>query len=146
MDLTKNSPRSVGEKSFGIVQLARTIDKANATANGTAGEYDYDCRMDRNLFEFLGTSGSAFLDVVKNSENEWDIEAYVQGLISKIAPRELEAFNRHTLQQIPRGESWNQFAELRTRIAPERTDVSTWPDLLDLDEGRTVPVRVAAKK
>jgi hypothetical protein len=33
------------------------------------------------------------------------------------------------------------FNELRAKIAPSRTDVTSWPDLLDLDEGRTVPHR-----
>jgi hypothetical protein len=31
--------------------------------------------------------------------------------------------------------------ELRNQIAPDRTDVTTWPDLPDLDEKRTVSKR-----
>ena len=54
MDLTKAPPRSVRETMLGIVQLARTIDKAKAVVQGRFGEYRYDCPMDRGLFNFLG--------------------------------------------------------------------------------------------
>jgi hypothetical protein len=33
------------------------------------------------------------------------------------------------------------FLKLRNEAAPDRTDVTTWADLLDLDEKRTVPKR-----
>jgi hypothetical protein len=36
------------------------------------------------------------------------------------------------------------FNELRAKVAPDRTDVTTWPDLLDLDEHRSVPKRTGA--
>jgi len=47
-------PSSVHEKYLGIVQLARTIDKAKMVANGTIGEYHYDCSMDQALFTEFG--------------------------------------------------------------------------------------------
>ena len=57
MDLTTNYPASVREQMHGIVQLKRTIEKGKAFAAGTNGEYDYDCPMDKHLFEFLGIDG-----------------------------------------------------------------------------------------
>jgi hypothetical protein len=33
------------------------------------------------------------------------------------------------------------FQELRSKVARGRTDVVSWSDLLDLEEGRTVPQR-----
>jgi hypothetical protein len=33
---------------------------------------------------------------------------------------------------------------MRGEVAPDRTDVTAWADLLDLDEKRAVPHRVAA--
>jgi hypothetical protein len=39
MDLTKTTPRSVSTAMLGIVQLARTTDKAKAVAHGSIGEY-----------------------------------------------------------------------------------------------------------
>ncbi len=145
MDLTKTAPRSVSQKVLGIVQLARTTDKAKATADGHIGEYHYDCPMDQALFGFLGTNATDFLAVVKTAKGENDIDAYVQGLLTKKTPQQIETFNTDTLTHMPTGESLEHFNKLRTSIAPTRTDVSTWPDLLDLDEGRTVATRVTAK-
>jgi hypothetical protein len=142
-DLTKTSPRSVRDKMLGIVQLARTTDKAKAAANGNIGEYHYDCPMDKGLFDYLGIQSSAFLNAVKGAKNDSDIEAFVKPFIAKKDPRSIEAFNKKWLSEVPTGESLKSFNDLRTKVAPTRTDVTTWPDLLDLDEGRTVPQREA---
>ncbi len=141
MDLTKTTPRSVSTTMLGIVQLARTIDKAKAVAHGTIGEYKYDCSMDQGLFEYLGMDQKAFLDIVKHAKNDSEIEAYANTFVAKKDPRSVEAFNKKWLSAVPTGESLKHFQELRTKIAPSRTDVVSWSDLLDLEEGRTVPKR-----
>ncbi len=142
---TTTFPRSVHEKYLGIVQLARTIDKAKMVANGTLGEYIYDCPMDRALFAEFGIDGKRLSaiasDAVKHTDHLPNIEAYVKPLVQKKTQLELERFNRETLAHKPTGEGLTSFETLRAQIAPDRTDVTTWPDLLDLDEGRTVPKR-----
>ena len=145
MDLTKTTPRSVGEKLFGVVQLARTTDKAKALAHGNIGEYDYPSSMDKGLFEFLDIKGSDFLDFVKVAKTDEEIEGYAKGFVGKKSSDEIVAFNRRWMTSVPKGESLEHFTAMRTRIAPNRTDVTTWPDLLDLDEGRTVAQREIAK-
>jgi hypothetical protein len=50
MDLTETYPRSVHDKWLGLVQLGRALDKGKAKANGTLGEYNYDCPMDNAVF------------------------------------------------------------------------------------------------
>jgi hypothetical protein len=144
MDLTKTMPRSSSEMMLGIVQLARATDKAKALANGTVGEYKYDCPMDRTLFEYLNMDPKAFLEVVKNAKSDYEIEAYAKTLVARKDPRNIEAFNKKFLAAVPTGESLTHFEELRGKIAPSRTDVVSWPDLLDLEEGRTVPHRELA--
>jgi hypothetical protein len=138
-------PRSVHHKYLGIVQLARTIDKARMLANGTIGEYHYDCSMDRALFTEFGIDAkklsSIVADVAKDASHGPAIEAYVKPLVQKKTPLELERFNHETLTRTPSGDGLASFNELRAKIAPDRTDVTSWPDLLDLDEGRTVPKR-----
>jgi len=140
-------PRSVHEKYLGIVQLARTIDKAKMVADGTIGEYHYNCPMDQALFSEFGIDGKKLSDVVsdvaKNASHGPAIEAYVKPLVQKKTQLEIERFNRDTLGHKPTGESLTSFNTLRAKIAPDRTDVTTWPDLLDLDEGRSVPKRTA---
>lgn len=144
LDLTQSYPRSVSEKLFGLVQIGRTIDKGKASAHGNVGEYHYNCSMDQAAFAFLGVDHEALLDVIKNAKSDDEIFAYVKSFIAKKSPEEIERWNREWLTTKPTGESLEYFLQLRNQIAPDRTDVTTWPDLLDLDEKRTVPKRETA--
>ena len=141
MDLTKDFPRSVHEKLHGIVQLARTTDKAKAKARGNIGEYHYNCPMDQAVFEFLGIDHEKFLEVVKNAKSDQEILDYTAPFVHKKTDAEIEAWNQQYLTRQPAGESLEYFTKLRDQVAPDRTDVTTWPDLLDLDEKRSVPIR-----
>ncbi len=141
MDLTRTTPRSVSSMLLGIVQLARTTDKAKALVHGNIADYRYDCAMDHGLFEYLEMEPEAFLNVVRGAKNDSEIEAYAKTFVVKKDPRNIEAFNRKWLSAVPTGESLKHFEELRSRIAPSRTDVVSWSDLLDLEEGRTVQHR-----
>jgi len=144
MDLTKEYPRSVHEKLHGVVQLARAIDKGKATANGNVGEYHYDCPMDQAVFTFLNIDAAKLLDVIKGSQSDAEIEAYVAPFVSVKSAGELDVWNDEWVTKAPTGDSLKYFLELRAQIAPDRTDVTSWADLLDLDEKRPVPERVAA--
>lgn len=144
MDLTKTYPRSVHDKWQGLVQLGRTIDKAKATAHGNVGEYHYNCGMDQAVFAFLGMDHEAVLDVVKNAKSDAEIEAYTKTFIDKKSPEEIARWNQEWVSSTPTGESLEYFTQLRSQIAPDRTDVTSWPDLLDLDEKRNVPKRETA--
>lgn len=145
---TQAFPRSVNDKYLGIVQLARTIDKAKMVANGTIGEYRYGCSMDQHLFTAFGIDASKLAaivsDAAKNPAHAANVEAYLMPLVQKKTPSEIDRFNDDTLTRRPTAESADAFNALRATVAPERTDVTTWPDLLDLEEGRAVPQRVRA--
>lgn len=145
MDLTKTYPRSVKDKIAGVVMLARTTDKAKAEAHGELGEYHYNCPMDQAVFGFLGIDHEKFLDAVKNAKSDADIEAYAKPFADKKTSEEVATFNANFLSYTPEpgsdGEKY--FLELRGKVAPDRTDVTAWPDLLDLDEKRDVPRRTA---
>jgi hypothetical protein len=145
-DLTTAYPRSVRDKVHGVVQLGRAIDKGIATANGLNGEYNYDCPMDKGVFDFIGIDGNALLGVIKNAQSESEVEAYVKPFVEKKSPHEIEHFNAEFLSHGPQAgsDAEKYFLTLRGEVAPDRTDVSTWPDLLDLDEKRDVPRRVPA--
>lgn len=126
---------------LGIVQLARTTDKAKAVAHGNIGEYRYDSSVDQGLFEYLHIDPKEFLDVVKGAKNDSEIEACANTFVSKKDPRSIEAFNKKWLSAVPIGESLMHFQELRSKVARGRTDVVSWSDLLDLEEGQMVPQR-----
>ena len=143
MDLTKTYPRSVHDKWLGVVQLGRALDKGKAKAHGTLGEYNYDCPMDNAVFGFLGMNGEEFLGVIKNAKNDAEIEAYAKPFVDKKSPAEIEQWNHEWVSHAPEGDSKTYFLDLRNKVAPDRTDVTTWADLLDLDEKRSVPKRAA---
>jgi hypothetical protein len=146
IDLTTSYPRSVREKYLGVVQLGRAVDKGIATANGLNGEYNYDCPMDKAVLGFLGIDGNALLDVIKSAQSASEIEAYLKPFVDKKSPAQIEAFNEEFLSHGPDAgsDAEKYFLNLRNEVAPGRTDVTTWPDLLDLDEKRQVPQRVLA--
>lgn len=142
MDLTKSYPASVKTKLHGIVQLQRTIDKGKALAHNTIGEYHYNCPMDQAVFAFLGIDHEALLDKIKTAKNDQEISDYVAPFVHKKTAAEIEAWNANWLKQGPAkgSESETYFLDLRNQVAPGRTDITSWPDLLDLDEKRPVPV------
>jgi hypothetical protein len=146
MDLTTSYPSSVREKLLGIVQLKRTIDKGKAAAIDKLGEYNYDCPMDKHLFEWLGIAGEDLLDVIKSAKSDEEINEYVAPYVHAKSNEEIEAFNTDWLQYGPEPGSPGEGYFLKTRgeVAPDRSDVTAWADLLDLDEKRPVPRRVAA--
>ena len=147
MDLTKTYPRSVRETVAGVVMLARTADKAKAFASGTAGEYHYNCPMDRAVFAFLDIDHEAFLAKVEIAQNDGDVETFVKQHAASKRPEEIERFNADFLARTPEAGSdgAEYFERLRRAVAPDRTDVTAWADLLDLDEGREVPRRAVAR-
>jgi hypothetical protein len=144
VDLTKEYPRSVRDKWQGVVMLARAIDKGKATAAGTNGEYNFDCPMDQAVFEFLNLNGAQLLDVIKKSDSDAHIEDYTRSFVAAKSNDEIQEFNEQFLERRPSGDSVAFFESLRNSVAPDRTDVVTWADVLDLDEKRDVPKRTAS--
>ena len=146
MDLTKSYPASVREEMHGLVQLKRTIDKGKALAQGTIGEYHYNCSMDKHLFEFLDLDGDTLLDVIKSASNDAEISEFVAPYVHAKEDDEIEAFNRDWVKHAPEPgtPAEGYFLTMRSEVAPDRTDITAWADLLDLDEKRPVPQRVAA--
>ncbi len=141
MDLTTTLPRSAKDKLAGLVSLRRSIDKAKAYNEGHLGEYDYDCPHDKPLFAFLGTNGEEFARKVKELDTDDAIASWVQGLLAGKTPADIERFNADRMHWHPDPGSHGAeyFNDLREKVAPGRSDIVTWFDLLDLDEGRPVP-------
>jgi len=143
MDLTRNYPRSVRDTMGGVVMLARTVDKAKAAASGKIGEYHYNCPMDQAVFAFLDIDLEEFLATVKSAHDDGEIEIFIKLHAAQKTPAQIERFNTDFVQRAPApgSDGATSFTQLLTSVAPERTDITTWADLLDLDERREVPRR-----
>ena len=147
MDLSKTYPRSVHHKLAGMVQLGRTLDKARAHNAGTLGEYHYDCPMDQGLFGFLGTEHLEFAGKAAQLKDDAQFGRWIrEKFLSAKTAAQIEDWNRAWAQFGPErgGRSERYFIELRNAIAPDRSDVTSWADLLDLEESRPVPRREKA--
>jgi Domain of unknown function (DUF5069) len=137
MDLTKTVPRSPNEMLAGIVSLPRMIDKTEADAEGTLGEYDVDCPHDRPVLAFLGVDYPTFKAKLKELRFDTKaVEAWAKPLVDKHTPAEIIAFNNERRAWEPDDHSQGYFDKLRDQVAPGRSDVKTWFKLLDLDEKR----------
>ncbi len=138
MDLKTKFPRSPKEKIAGYAHVARMIDKARAHNAGTLGEYIYNCPMDQAWFEFTGVTAKDFAEAVK-ARDDRQMADWVRGRVTPRDPKDIEVWNERLLARRPSSpESQKRFLETRAKIAPDRTDVTTWPDLIDLEEGRPV--------
>ena len=141
MDLRTRFPRSPKEKLEGYAHVARIIDKARAHNAGTLGEYIYNCPMDQSWFQFAGVTAEAFAEAVRTRDDRQMAE-WIRQKAKPHSQQETDSWNRMLLSRTPSSpESQQRFLATRQQLAPERTDITSWPDLIDLEEGRAVPKR-----
>ena len=123
----------------GLVHLPRMIDKARAFKQNSLGEYIYPCPLDNFILEFLETDSEEWV-LLANSKNEEQIGQWIGKKCSSCQPAEIESINKKILERKPDTEDrWKHFYKLRDNIDSSRTDVTTWVDLIDLEEGRLRP-------
>ena len=142
MDLRKTFPRSMRVTLEGHVHLARMIDKYRAVLAGTEGEYIYPCPMDDRLMEFAGITADQFTTAVTHHQTDTGVAQWFRQTAMPRSQAELEAWNRMMLNRGPTTpEKQASFNKYRDAVDPSRTDLTSWADLQDLEEGRTVPRR-----
>jgi hypothetical protein len=133
-DLTQFPPRSPRVRLGGFAHLPRLLDKARASAAGKAGDYHYNCPLDRHFFDFTGLDHEALLAEVKKGSSDSAMLAWVRAGTRRTAA-EILAWS-HWLEDLgpggKDGHAW--FAEMIGTLAPERDDIRSFSDLLDLDD------------
>jgi hypothetical protein len=135
-DLTQRPPRSPRSRLGGFAILPRMLDKGRATIAGTNGEYNYACPLDQRFLDFAGIDPDALKEQLAEGKGDGEILAWILEH-SKNKPSEpaIEAWSRFAERRVPADvESRQFFNELHTKAGPAREDVSTWFDLLDLDD------------
>ena len=147
MDLRVHYPRSVREKLAGYVHLARMIDKCRAVLTGTQGEYIYPCPMDRRLLEFAGLEADQFTQTVQARSSDQAVADWFAENAAQRSQAEIEAWNEMMLTRGPdTEEKWQYFKSILEAVDSSRTDIISWTDLLDLEEGRPVPIQSAVRR
>jgi hypothetical protein len=142
MDLRTRFPRSMRVRLEGYVHLARMIDKCRAVLAGTEGEYIYPCPMDDRLLTFAGLTAEQFTEAVRSNQTEAGFVQWFRHIAKPHSQAELEEWNCSMLSRGPTTpEKQASFNKYRDAVDPSRTDLTSWCDLQDLEEGRTVPRR-----
>ena len=126
----------------GYVHLARMIDKCRAVLAGTEGDYIYPCPMDDRLMEFAGLTAEQFTAAVRGNQTDDGFVQWFRHIAKPHSQADLEEWNRRMLSRGPTTpEKQASFNKYRDAVDPSRTDLTSWSDLQDLEEGRTVPRR-----
>ena len=136
LNLTVRPPRSARAKDVaGICGVARMADKARADRAGKIGDYKYGdiSGQDVRILTFLGTSADDFQEAAVNNPNDIEMGEWVQETCDK-SQEEIDTFNHTLVNREPDETTQERFEARRNDIAPDRTDITTWVALQDLDD------------
>ncbi len=135
-DLTQRPPRSPRVRLGGYAILPRILDKGRAALAGTNGEYNYACPMDEEFLNFAGIDPEALKGELAAGKSDGEILAWVAANSRRSrCASEIAAWSAYQEQRAPSDWDMREFYnDEHKRLAPHRTDVSTWFDLLDLDD------------
>ena len=140
-DLTKDYPRSPRALFAGYVLAGRMLDKCRAMLNGTAGEYEYNCRLDRVFLEFAGLDADDFRAFIATGATDEEVAGWIHARAKPHSPAEIAAWNftlkcRRICELPPDRQAWVQ-EYLLLHVKPEVQERVIFNfDLLDAEEGR----------
>ena len=135
-DLTKQPPRSPRVRLGGFVILPRLLDKGRALIAGKQGEYCYACPNDQRFLEFAGINPEALKRQLAAGKGDGEILEWIRKNAKiKRTDAEIAAWSAHCERRAPSNPDSRQFfQDIHAKVAPKREDISTWFDLLDIDD------------
>ena len=136
LDLTQRPPRSPRVRLGGYVILPRMLDKGRATIAGKHGEYHYACPLDQRFLDFVGVKADALKKQLAAGKGDTEILQWIQkNAKHKRTDPEILAWSAYHEQRAPADtESREFFHGVHAKIAPQREDITSWFDLLDVDD------------
>ena len=136
LDLTQRPPRSPRVRLGGYVLLPRMLDKGRATLAGKNGEYNYACPLDQRFLQFTGIDPEALKSELAKGKGDGGILEWINSHTKRaLTQADILAWSAYQEQRAPSDlESRQFFHELHSKTAPQREDIATWFDLLDLDD------------
>ncbi|HXX75399.1 MAG TPA: DUF5069 domain-containing protein [Nitrospiraceae bacterium] len=138
-------PRSPKALLGGIAHLGRFIDKIRLRNEGKIQDYNYiTTGFDKHLTEFLGIDAKAFEQRVLAGGTDEEFLAWVVAHGKTRTSEEIEQWNHILLSSRPKDDAACQRFQGRLQdIAAKRSvpvsslpPVSTWADVIELDEER----------
>ena|SRR5258706_103169 len=135
-DLTQRPPRSARVRLGGYTILPRMLDKGRAVIAGKQGEFKFACPLDQEFLNFAGIDSEELREQLAAGKGDGEILEWIDANAkNKREPHEIQAWSCHQDHRAP-GELEKRayLSEIHQQLAPKRTDIVTWFDLLDLDD------------
>lgn len=132
-------PRSPYEKLGGYVHLPRLIDKAKLHRKGLLKGYNYKTvGFDKHLLAFLRIDADAFEEAANRLDDDANILDWVGQNAVAHSAEEIEHWNDEMISRHPdTAEKRARFVHFLKAAGGEgRTDIKTYFDLIEFDEGR----------
>lgn len=143
VDLNRRAPRSpYNTDVYGMVHLARLIDKGRAYVGNTLGEYFYaeDSGMDRMALGFLGVPADEFTGALKKYSTDAEIESWLKDTYAK-SESEIEAFNEKMTHLGPENERYQAMMDrMLKKLGAEDSNINTWFAVMELDDEKTFAI------
>jgi len=141
----QNFPRSAKALLGGIAHLRRFIDKIRLRHAGQIQDYNYvTVGFDKYLVDFLGIDPTSFEQRVLAGGTDEELLTWVKANGRKPSDEEIAEWSKNLLASGPKDEAARQRFQGRLQeVATKRgvpvsslPSVSTWVDVIELDEER----------
>ena len=138
-------PRSPKALLGGVAHLGRFIDKIRLRSQGKIQDYNYiTVGFDKYLIDFLQIDPKAFEQRVLAGETDDELLVWVKTNSRKPSDQEIAQWSQGLLSSGPKDDPARQRFQGRLQeVAAKRSmavsalpPVSTWVDVIELDEGR----------
>lgn len=132
-------PRSPYERLGGYVHLPRLIDKARLHRQGLLNGYNYKTvGFDKHLLAFLKIDPDAFEKAAAELPDDAALLGWIQQHAAAHRPEEIEHWNEAMISRHPdTAEKKARFRHFLKEAGGEgRSDIATYFDLIEFDEGR----------
>ena len=118
--------------------VCRMIDKARAYNSNILGEYIYPCPLDTIILDCLNTNHKEFAYQTQNlSDNK--MASWIKEKCLCWLEEDKERINKKILDRKPETlESLNRFNIIRNNINPIAKNITTWVELIELEESQTL--------
>ena len=141
----QNCPRSPKALLGGIAHLGRFIDKIRLRQAGKIQDYNYiTAGFDKYLIDFLGIDAKSFEQRVLTGGTDEELLAWVNANGRNPSDEEIIQWSKNLIASSPKDDAARQrFQGRLEEIATKRsvsisslTPVTTWADVIELDEER----------
>jgi Domain of unknown function (DUF5069) len=137
--MEKLRPRSPYEKLGGYVHLPRLIDKARLRRRALLDGYNYKTfGFDKHLLAFLKLDGEEFEEVANRFEPDDTVWKWGEEHGAKYSPEVIQHWNQIMISRhADTAAKRSRFLHFLKEAGGEgRTDIRTYFDLIDFDDGR----------